>query len=81
MSLRFDLVQWRKEQTGQSYEAIAEASGLSLNAVWKFINEKCDPSTSTVEKLFIGMGLNPVYALDRKLKRSQFWRAVDRAAR
>jgi transcriptional regulator with XRE-family HTH domain len=81
MSYRFDLLQWRKEQTGKSYDEIADDSDISLNAAWKLIRGKCDPSASTLTKIFEGMGLDPKRALDHDLKASQFWRAVVRAAR
>jgi transcriptional regulator with XRE-family HTH domain len=81
MSYRYDLLQWRKEQTGQSYEAIADNAGLALSAAWKIILGKVDPSASTLIKIFMAMGLDPRYALAPDLKESQFWRAVVRAAR
>jgi hypothetical protein len=81
MTYRFDLLQWRKEQTGKSYEEIAHESDLSLNASWKLIKGKCDPSASSLTKIFSGMGLDTRFALDHDLKKRQFWRAVVRAAR
>lgn len=75
------LLQWRKETTGQSYESIAYRAGLSLNATWKTINGKVDPSASTLLKLFTAMGLDRKEALNPDLKKSQFRRAVVVTAR
>jgi DNA-binding phage protein len=75
------LLQWRKETTGQSYESIAYKAKISLNATWKTINGRVDPSASTLLKLFTAMGLDRKEALNPDLKRSQFRRAVVEAAR
>lgn len=76
-----ELLQWRKEQTGDSYESIAGRAGLSLSATWKIILGKTDPSASTLTKIFRAMDLDPKHALNRDLKKSQFRRAVVGAAR
>lgn len=81
MSYRYDLLQWRKERTGKSYEAIADDAGLSLSATWKIILGKTDPSASTLTKIFRAMGLDPKQALNPDLKESQFRRAVVVTAR
>jgi transcriptional regulator with XRE-family HTH domain len=81
MSFRLDLVQWRFENGGFTYEGVADAADLSANAVWKFIKGKGEPSASTLRAVFEAMGLDPKQAFNDKLKRSQFRRAVVATAR
>lgn len=81
MKYRYDLLQWRRKRTGDKYEAIAEAAGLSVNAAWKTINGKTDPSATTLKKIFCAMGLDPKHALNDELQESQFRRAVVATAR
>lgn len=81
MNYRFDLLQERRKQTGDKYEEIAEVAGVSLNAVWKTVNGKTDPSASTMKAVFTAMGLDPRCALDFKLRKSQVRRAVVATAR
>ena len=78
---RLDLAQWRFRKAGFTYEGVADAAGLSLNAVWKLLTGKTDPSASTIKAMFLAMGMNPKYAMDFDLKETQFWRAVVRSAR
>jgi transcriptional regulator with XRE-family HTH domain len=78
---RLDLAQWRFEKGGFTYEGVAAGSGLSLNAVWKLLKGKSDPSTTTVKAAFIAMGLDTKYAMNFDLKETQFRRAVLPAAR
>lgn len=81
MYFRLDLVQWRFDEGGFTYEGVAKDADLSCNAVWKLIKGKSDPSASTLKATFEAMGLNPKHALDFDLKKSQFRRAVVATAR
>lgn len=76
MNYRHDLLRWRRKKTGANYEDIAALAGLSLNATWKTINGKTDPSASTMRGVFEAMGLDPKHALNFELNESQFRRAV-----
>lgn len=76
----YELLQWRRERTGDSYQEIATRAKISLNAAWKIINGKTDPSASTLKRTFTAMGLNHKYALCQ-LDESQFRRAVVLTAR
>lgn len=80
-SFRLDLVQWRFEEGGFTYEGLAEAADLSPNAVWKIIKGQSDPSASTLKALFPAMGLDLQHVFNDKLKKSQFRRAVIATAR
>jgi len=76
---RLDLARWQFERGGFTYEGVAKKSGLSLNAVWKLLTGKSDPSSSTIKAVFIAMDLDPKYAMNFDLK--EFRRALTRAAR
>lgn len=81
MDYRYDLLEWRREKTGDSYDAIALRSDLSKNTVWLIIRGKTNPTASSINMICNAMGLNPKYALDSDLKPNQFRRAVVVAAR
>lgn len=80
MNYRYDLLKQRRLQTGDKYEDIAARADLSINAVWKTVNGKTDPSASTLKAVFEAMGLDPSYALNFD-KRLKFRRAVVATAR
>lgn len=81
MDYRYDLLEWRRGKTGDSYDAIADRCGLSKNTVWLIVGGKTNPTASSINMIFSAMGLNSKYALDPDLKPSQFWRAVVETAR
>jgi len=87
MNYRYDLAQWRRKQTGESYGAIAERAGIARQVVYETVrgeNSKglpANPKVETIKVTFQGLGLDPKYALDFKLKKSEFRRAVVATAR
>lgn len=83
MNYRYDLLQWRRERTRDTYDSIAAKASLSKSTVWEVVrgDDDIDPNASTITKTFIALGLDPKYALDFSLKKTQFRRAVVETAR
>lgn len=78
---RFDIARWRFAELNLTYDVIAKKSKMSSSTVWALCSPKSDPgdpTVSTVKSLFIGLGLNPAYALNFQLKKSDFDLAVVR---
>jgi transcriptional regulator with XRE-family HTH domain len=86
MNYRYDLAQWRRKETSDSYAVLSERCGLSRTTLCDTVRGKnargvVDPSASTIAKTFKALGLDPKYALDFKLKKAEFRRAVVVTAR
>lgn len=81
MEYRHDLFEWRRGKQGESYDAIADKCGLSKNTAYLIITGQTNPTASSINRISRALGLDPKYALDFKLKASQFRRAVVEAAR
>lgn len=81
MEYRYDLLQWRREKTGDSYDLIADRSDLSKSTVWLIIGGNTNPTASNINRVFKALGLDPKYALDFKLTEKGFRRAVVQTAR
>jgi transcriptional regulator with XRE-family HTH domain len=81
MDYRHDLFEWRRERTGETYDAIADRCELSKNTVYLIILGKTNPTASSINRISRALGLDPKFALDFKLRKNQFRRAVVEAAR
>lgn len=73
---RCDLLQWRRKEEKLGYEQIAERAKVSVNAAWKTVGGKGDPSASTMKAVYKAMGLDPKFALDDRLEEIDFHLAV-----
>lgn len=90
-NFRYDILTWWRGETGQTYDAIAIAAGLSRNTVYLVHNGETDPTASTLKSIFVAVGLKPEIAMNFKLpepnarwskrKMNEFRRAVVEAAR
>jgi transcriptional regulator with XRE-family HTH domain len=78
---RSDLFQWRFEIVGASYDDIADRCGISKDTAWRIINGKTNPHASSINRISKALGLEPKFALDFKLRKRQFRRAVVATAR
>lgn len=81
MNYRHDLFQWRRDKRGDTYDQVADRCDLSKNTVYLIIEGKTNPTASSITEVAKALGLDPKFALDFKLKASQFRRAVVEAAR
>ena len=81
MEYRYDLLEWRREKTGESYNLIADRCGLSKSTVWLIIGGRTNPTASNINGVFKAMGLDPKFAFDFKLTEKGFRRAVVVTAR
>jgi transcriptional regulator with XRE-family HTH domain len=81
MDYRHDFLREKQDVTGDTYERISERAGLSKNTVYLVIQGKTNPTASTLRATFQAVGVDPKYAFDFKLRRSDFRRAVVEAAR
>jgi len=76
-NFRNDLIEWRRKKINMSFARWSEASGLSRSTLYELVKGSTfSPTASTIEKASRALGLNPKYALDSELKRSQFHLAV-----
>lgn len=73
---RFDLFQWRRDQTGDSYGKLAKKSQLAKNTTCAVVKGRTDPTATTINAICKAMDLDPKFAFDFKLHPSQFHRAV-----
>lgn len=81
MNYRHDVARWQKRVTKVSYATLRARSGLSRTTLCDTVRGKnargiVDPTASTIAKTFKALGLDPKYALDFKLKKAEFRRAV-----
>lgn len=76
---RRDLAEWqykRLKRTGESYTKISKRTGVSKATLCDVVRGTTNPYPATITKAFEALGLNPKYALDFDLKKSQFHLAV-----
>ena len=73
---RYDLLQARRKETGDSYGVIAKRARLSKNAVVNVIKGETDPTASTIRAVCRAMDLDPKYAFDFNLVKDEFHCAV-----
>lgn len=79
MDYRHDLLQWqlkKLKREGESYTTISKRSGVPKATLWDTINAASKPELETITRTFQALRLNPKYALDFDLKKSQFHLAV-----
>lgn len=76
LNYRHDLLRWRRKLTGDSYQDLADISGLSRTTLCDTVRGVIDPSASTIKKTYKALGLDPKYALDFSLRKSEFPCAV-----
>jgi transcriptional regulator with XRE-family HTH domain len=81
MDYRHDLFQWRRENRGDTYNDVAGRCELSKNTVYLIIEGKTNPTASSINEVSRALGLDPKFALDFKLRKNQFRRAVVVTAR
>lgn len=81
MNYRHDLFEWQRDERGESYDQIADRCGLSKNTVYLIIGGKTNPTASSINRVSRALGLDPKFALDFKLRKHQFRRAVVVTAR
>lgn len=81
MDYRYDLYQWQREKLRVTYDQVASRCDLSKNTVYLIIEGKTNPTASSINEVSKALGLDPKFALDFKLRKNQFRRAVVVTAR
>lgn len=83
MDYRHDLLIWRYNELNPppTCRELAEKAGVSHTTVNDTLRDEVKPTFSTISKMFIALGLDPKFALDFKLKKTEFRRAVVDTAR
>jgi transcriptional regulator with XRE-family HTH domain len=72
-NFRNDLLESRRQELGISFARLANASGLSRSTLYEILRgSTADPTASTLKKTCRALRLNPKFALDDELKKSQF---------
>jgi transcriptional regulator with XRE-family HTH domain len=81
MNFRSDILQAVRDETGETYEQIASRTGIAATTLCDVINERVDPRVSTVKAVFRAMRVDPKYAMNFNISKTEFRRAVVDAAR
>jgi predicted transcriptional regulator len=76
MDYRHDLLRWRRAETGETFQELADRSGVSSTTICDAFRGVLDPRASTIKAIFKATGLDPKFALDFSLRKSEFRRAV-----
>ena len=76
MNYRHDLLRWRVQDLDKTYEELAKRHPVSSTSICDLARGEVDPRASTIKAVFKAMGLDPKYAMDFTLRKSDFRRAV-----
>lgn len=83
MQYRTDLLQWqyqRLKRRGESYTTISKRHKVSKATLCDTVRGTTRPFPETINKVFEALELDPKFALDHGLRKSQFRLAVVEAA-